>query len=165
MKPLPVIEGELVRLDSFTQDYVSIYHKWLQDPYIIKMIGLVNKAITLEELVGMRDFSEDAENTVHFLIFDRKTNKPIGDAGLTCLQPRDSAESDIMIAEPGLRNKGYGSEAYKMLIDYGFNDLRLQRIVAQVLFFNLPSIKLHKKVGFSEYERYGREIIFELYRN
>ncbi len=164
MKPLPLIEGELVRLESFAPEHVFIYHKWLQDPYITKMIGLANKAITLEELIGMLDFSENAEHITHFLVFDRKTSLPIGDVGFECIKPRNSAESSIMIAEPDLRNKGYGSEAYKLLIDYGFNDLHLQRIASQVLFFNLPSIKLHKKLGFSEYGRYGAEIIFNLYR-
>ncbi len=164
MKPLPVIEGELVRLDSFTPDYVLLYSKWLQDPCITKMVELF-KVTTLEDVISMRDYLESAGDISHFLIFDRKTNKLIGDTGLTCIKPRDSAESDIMIAEPDLRNKGYGSEAYKLLIDYGFNDLRLQRIVAQVLDSNEPLIKLHRKVGFSEYGIYSGNIIFELYRD
>ncbi|MGV9141846.1 MAG: GNAT family N-acetyltransferase, partial [Promethearchaeota archaeon] len=45
---------------------------------------------------------------------------------------------------------GFGTEASKLLVDYGFNTLNLHRIELDVFEFNKRAIKAYKKVGFIE---------------
>jgi len=55
-------------------------------------------------------------------------------------------------------NKGYGTEALKRIIDFGFNDLQLHRIQAGCAVDNIPSIKLLEKVGMLREGR-GRQVL------
>lgn len=53
----------------------------------------------------------------------------------------------------GARNKGYGTEAIQLILDYGFNYLNLNNIKLDVLSFNERAIACYKKCGFKEYGR------------
>jgi RimJ/RimL family protein N-acetyltransferase len=163
MKNLPVLEGKHTRLDKFIHEFVTIYHKWMQDEYVLYMTG-TKRGLTIDDVSRFCQNLEDAEDIAHFLVFVKETYTPIGDADLRDIKFGKSAESAIMIAEPEFRSKGYGIEAYELLLNYGFNVLNLKRIVAPVFYFNEPSIKLHKRVGFYERERIGDDIIFELFK-
>lgn len=44
--------------------------------------------------------------------------------------------------------KGYMTKAVKLVVDYGFNDLKLHRIEAGVMPHNIPSMKVLEKAGF-----------------
>jgi RimJ/RimL family protein N-acetyltransferase len=55
-------------------------------------------------------------------------------------------------------NKGYGSEALKALLDFGFKELKLRRISAEVYPGNEGSSKLLEKFGFKK-EGYFREAV------
>ena len=57
-----------------------------------------------------------------------------------------SAEFSIFII-PIERNKGYGTQALDLILDYGFNILNLEVIHSLVFEFN-EAIELYKKVGF-----------------
>jgi RimJ/RimL family protein N-acetyltransferase len=46
------------------------------------------------------------------------------------------------------RSKGYGTEAVKTIIQYGFNNLGLERITANTLEQNISAQRLLEKIGF-----------------
>ena len=62
-----------------------------------------------------------------------------------------TAELGIFIGEQDDRNKGYGKEAIKLILDYGFNTLNLNNIMLKVYSFNEKAIKTYKKVGFKTF--------------
>ena len=45
---------------------------------------------------------------------------------------------------------GYGSEAIKLLLEFAFNQLNLNRIEIRVFSFNEQGIRCYKKCGFIE---------------
>ncbi len=57
----------------------------------------------------------------------------------------------IFVGEEKERNKGYGTEALKLLLDYGFNVLNLNNINLSVFSFNKRAIDFYKNIGFKEY--------------
>jgi ribosomal-protein-alanine N-acetyltransferase len=57
---------------------------------------------------------------------------------------------------PNYWEKGYMKEAAFKLIEYGFSEIRLHSIEANVNPNNIPSIKLLEKIGFKK-EAYFRE--------
>jgi len=163
MKNLPNLEGKLVKLGCFTPKYVRQYHSWLQDGYILKMTE-TDRGLTLKDVAEMRDEIEEADDMAHFLIFDRKTSKPVGDADLRDIKVGDTAECAVMIGKQDFRNMGYATEALKLLLDYGFKNFGLKKVTAPILYFNKHSIVLHEKLGFKKKGREGRDIIYELVR-
>lgn len=58
------------------------------------------------------------------------------------------------------QGKGIGSESYKLIIDYAFGELQMNRIEAEVIEYNISSIKLHEKLGFFK-EGVKRKSIFQ----
>lgn len=56
----------------------------------------------------------------------------------------------IFIGEAEHRGKGYGSEAIRLILDYGFNTLNLHNIMLSVNADNAEGISCYRKVGFRE---------------
>jgi RimJ/RimL family protein N-acetyltransferase len=164
MKNLPNLEGNLVKLGPFTREYISDYHMWLQDPYILRMTES-DPNTSLEEVYEMRDDIEKSDDKIHYIIFDKKTNKPIGDIDLRGINIDNgvkSAESAIMIAEPEYRKRGYATDALNLILGLGFKKFGINNVTALVLYSNEPSIGLYKKFCFEEKGRKGNCIQFEL---
>jgi RimJ/RimL family protein N-acetyltransferase len=79
------------------------------------------------------------------------STRPIGNCGLHGIDSKDrNATFGIVIGEKDYWNRGYGTEAAGLLINYGFQQLNLHRISSYAFDFNERSIKLHKNLGFRE---------------
>lgn len=59
----------------------------------------------------------------------------------------------ITIGEKSYWDKGYGQEATKLILDFGFNLLNLNNIMLGVFSYNQRAINCYKKVGFKEIGR------------
>ena len=59
-----------------------------------------------------------------------------------------NAQGHISIWDKEARNKGFGNEAMKLMVDYGFNDLGLHRIYSIIIAGNDLVINTAKSVGF-----------------
>jgi len=59
-----------------------------------------------------------------------------------------SAEFGIIIGEKSSWGKGVGEICTRLVIDYGFSELNLNRIYLSVLASNERAINLYKKIGF-----------------
>lgn len=58
------------------------------------------------------------------------------------------AELGKMVGEPAFRGRGIAEEATRMLVDYGFNILGLNRICLHTLGGNIKNIRLNERMGF-----------------
>jgi RimJ/RimL family protein N-acetyltransferase len=75
--------------------------------------------------------------------------KIIGDIALQDIDTKNrSCTIGMGIAKLEYRNKGYGKEAAKLLLEYGFNNYGLERIKASTLEINIPAQKSLEKLGF-----------------
>ena len=59
----------------------------------------------------------------------------------------------IFIGDKDYREKGYGTEAIRLILDYGFNYLNLNNIKLDLMEFNERALACYKKCGFKEYGR------------
>jgi [ribosomal protein S5]-alanine N-acetyltransferase len=84
--------------------------------------------------------------------------KYIGNARLIVSDHEVSARYAIGIHDDSEHNKGYGTEVTKLILDYAFNVLRLQRVELCVLEYNTRAIACYKKCGF-KIERTERTLI------
>ena len=91
-----------------------------------------------------------AKDTYHFVICLREDGRPIGTIGLFDLSLLNgSAEFGISIGEKELWGHGLGTDAVEVLIDFGFGELRLERIELRVYDFNARARRSYEKVGFT----------------
>jgi RimJ/RimL family protein N-acetyltransferase len=76
---------------------------------------------------------------------------PIGAAGLVHWDARDrTAEISYYIGEPDARGAGHATRALRLLHRYGFGELGLERIFAEVFADNAGSLALLKKLGYTQ---------------
>ena len=98
---------------------------------------------------------EDSKNVIREILQKKgnfavklKTNgRLIGSCGLKFYKNLKEAEIGYWIGEEFLR-QGYCFEAASSLISYAFNFLKIEKIFASVMFYNVKSANLLKKLGF-----------------
>jgi RimJ/RimL family protein N-acetyltransferase len=94
-------------------------------------------------------FLEKLSKDHNYSIIDKNTNELIGTCGFTELDHlNQTAEVGIFIGNKKYWNKGYGSEAITLLLDYGFKALNLHNILIRVYSFNERAKRCYEKVGF-----------------
>ncbi len=89
-----------------------------------------------------------------FSIVNLETDKLIGRGILFDIdQINRKAMLGIVIGEKGYWGQGYGQDAIRLLLDYGFNLLNLNSIMLGTFSFNRRAINCYKRVGFKEIGR------------
>ena len=73
----------------------------------------------------------------------------IGDVALQSIDEKNrSCSIGMGMAKLENRNKGYGKEAVKLILDYGFRNFGMERITANTLELNISAQKSLEGVGF-----------------
>jgi len=73
----------------------------------------------------------------------------IGDIALQGIDRRNrSCSLGIGMAKIENQNKGYGTRALRLILEYGFNNQGFERITATTLEINIPTQKVLEKLGF-----------------
>lgn len=148
MKYFEKIKGERLYLSPMNIEDVEIYTKWMNDKEVTENLGsyIRNFPIKVE-----KDWLEKEDNGYNFAIIKRENNELIGNISLTNLDHiNQTATLGIFIGEKENRNKGYGKESIKLILDYGFNTLNLNNIMLTVYSFNQRAINTYKKIGFKQ---------------
>ena len=152
--------GEHIYLSPTSVEDAEKYTKWLNDFETTDYIGQSTKIYTVENEKNFLENCSKKENGVTLGIIKLDNDELIGNCGLKDIDSIGrTATLGIFIGDKEERNKGYGAEAIKLLLDYGFNYLNLNEINLDVYSFNERAIKCYEKVGFKEYGR-RRECIY-----
>ena len=73
----------------------------------------------------------------------------IGDVALQSIDNKNrSCSIGMGIAKIENRNRGYGKQAVRLILDYGLNSLGMERITANTLEINISAQKSLEKLGF-----------------
>jgi RimJ/RimL family protein N-acetyltransferase len=149
-----MLKGKSVLLRPFRRSDISYFLKWFNDPEIVQYLDMYLPMTEMSEEKFIEELGTTrARSDVLFVIevTDGDLNTPIGNCGLHQINSKDhSAIFGIIIGDKDYWSKGYGVEAARLLINYGFQQLNLHRISSSAIAFNERSIKLHKKLGFRE---------------
>lgn len=152
MKYFKKLVGERVYLSPRSLEDVEKYTEWMNDFRITDYTGRSHQSMTLE--AEKKYLEEKIESEVAFGIIESNENKLIGGIGLHKVNHIvRTAELGIFIGDKEYREKGYGTEAIKLILDFGFNYLNLNNIKLDVMEFNKRAQACYKKCGFKEYGR------------
>lgn len=153
MKYLKKINGERIYLSPINIEDVDKYIEWMNDKNITDKIHATHKIINIEnEKEWINDVLLKGEYV--FCIIKKEGDILIGNCSIMNLNLIDrTATLGIFIGDQKNHHQGYGQEALRLLLDYGFNILNLNNINLGVFAFNENAIKCYKSVGFKEYGR------------
>lgn len=86
-----------------------------------------------------------------FMIIDRASCRSVGIIGLSHIDRKHRhAEYGVLIGEVEARGKGLASEASRLLLDYAFRTLGLNRVYLHLFADNEAALRLYRKVGFEQ---------------
>lgn len=84
-----------------------------------------------------------------FAVETRDTHAFIGRCGFINVDWKNrSAEITVLIGDGALRGKGYGTDAVRTLLRFGFDEMNLHKASAQVFTFNEAALRCYEKCGF-----------------
>ena len=139
-----------INLRSIKQeDVYGNWWGWFNDPEVTLYMNKGVKNNTIEDQLAFYNKVVSSDNNLVLAICDHKTNKHIGTTGLHNISwLRGNAQFGIIIGEKDYWGVGVGSKAWRMIINYGFENLKLKLIDTKIFSKNLASIKIAEKCGF-----------------
>jgi ribosomal-protein-alanine N-acetyltransferase len=84
-----------------------------------------------------------------WFMIERRSNEMIGVIGFKAQKKPDALELMAMI-DPTAQGKGFGTEATRRLIAWAFERPNIERVVADCLDTNVPSIRMMSKAGMQQ---------------
>lgn len=150
------INGKKVTLRSIVMTDAPRFVKWLSDPQVNKFTSR-RKVSLKEERKWIKGLDKDRLEKVFAI--DTKDGVHIGSVGIYLDKQDKGAKYGILIGDKHHWDKGLGTEATKLILDYGFKKLQVHRIQLAVYSYNKRAIAVYKKLGF-RLEGKSREGIF-----
>jgi RimJ/RimL family protein N-acetyltransferase len=136
----PLFIGERLRLAASLPEDASIMARWTQDSHYMRMLE--------DDPIRPLHAEEARGGTGDFRLRTLEENRLVGFVAIFNVTRHGTAMIAIGIGEPEYRGKGYGQEALRLILGYGFRELNLYRIGLNVFSYNDAAIRAYEKVGF-----------------
>lgn len=158
----PFLTGENIYLSPLSRNDVSEkYINWLNDKEVCRDNSHSTFPNTKSKTLSYIRSLENSKDEIAFAIRWKKNDIHIGNIAIKKIDRINrSAELAIIIGDKDYWNKGAGSEAYRLMIDYGFNTLNLNRLSSGQTVNNTGMINVCKKMGMKK-EGLLREVLYK----
>jgi RimJ/RimL family protein N-acetyltransferase len=138
--------GKKCYLSPIDENDAEKFTGWLNDLELTVNLAIYNSVFNVE---NERELLKNLSKEQSYSIIDSENDELIGSCGFHGIDHlNQTAETGLFIGNKNYWNKGFGSEALTLLLDYGFKALNLNNIILSVCSFNTRAIKSYKKVGF-----------------
>lgn len=152
------IIGENILLRLMNENDTDDIIKWRNSESVRKNF-IYQGLFTRESHEAWIEKMVKTDKVVQFIIIDKRIEKSVGSVYLRDIDViNNKAEYGIFIGEEDARGKGIGTEAAKLIINYGFQTLKLNKIFLRVLADNYSAIKSYKNAGFEEEGLFKQDI-------
>lgn len=161
---MKILESERLYLRNFTTGDIETMSRIYSDEEVMRYIGLGGPA-DLNQTKQMIDaFMKSYEENGFGLmaIIEKQTEKLIGHCGFNCLKVSNEIEIAYLLSKD-CWGKGYATEIGKATLQYGFDVLKLDKIVALAYPQNKASVNVITKLGLKPMgtkEFFGIEFLF-----
>ncbi|GAA0463677.1 GNAT family N-acetyltransferase [Alkalibacillus silvisoli] len=113
----------------------NIMDYWFEEPYTTK-----------EKMVKEYENALNSDSHRSFILFH--SNERVGYLGLFDIDQRHRNAEFAIMFDPDHQGKGYAAPATRLTVEYGFNQLNLNKIFLYVVKHNEKAVHLYQKVGF-----------------
>lgn len=146
-----MIYGDGIRLRAPEPGDLENFVKWLNDPEVIAGLQLYAPLSLKDEEAWFENMltRPPAEHAMVIEVEREGQWQPVGNCGMHNIDWRiRSAELGIFIGDKSRWNQGIGTQVMRLLLQYGFNTLNLNRIALEVYDSNPRAIRSYEKAGF-----------------
>jgi RimJ/RimL family protein N-acetyltransferase len=147
---MPILRAQRIYLRPAEKSDLPLFVRWLSDAETKRHLALrAPFSAAMEEKWFEQAVERQGRNQYHFVICLIADGRPIGAADLRDINLEDGhAAFGVVIGEKGEWNRGYGTEALSAICDFGFGQLRLERIELDVYSGNKRAQRSYEKAGF-----------------
>jgi RimJ/RimL family protein N-acetyltransferase len=152
-------QGTMIRLGPI--DYESdapLESKWSHDAEYMRLLDTeparpLSVAQVKKGFEAIEREADEKKDMFHFTIrtapADGVASRLVGHARIYRIEwSNRNGWVRLGIGDPAERNKGYGSEALRLLLHFAFGELNLYRLSAEVPEYNPAALHLFQKIGF-----------------
>ncbi|MFC5467527.1 GNAT family N-acetyltransferase [Cohnella suwonensis] len=145
--------GGRIMLREYRKDDLPWIRKWVNDPNIVEHLSDIFLYPHAEQsteafLDAMLAGDEDSRG---FVIADLRTEAYIGQINLDSIDWKNRVgKVGIVIGSTDDFGQGYGTEAMRLLVDFAFLEMNLNRLELEVYEFNERAIRSYVSSGFRE---------------
>ncbi|WP_345239358.1 GNAT family protein [Pontibacillus salipaludis] len=156
------LESERVFLRPVEEADLDIfYHQGLWDAEVRKLTGTQAFFSRSSVEQWFEKISGDSER-IDLLICQQEDGTPIGDMAMLDIDHLNrKAVVRVSLFAKETWGKGLGTEALSLLVEYGFNQLNLNRIGLDVFSYNSRAIRSYEKLGFIKEGRIRDALFYE----
>lgn len=142
-----LFSGQLVRLCASRPEDAATLALWSEDSEYLRNLDTY---FAMPGSVESFEKSNDkSTNSMEFRLRTIENDTLIGFVGLFRIEWNNQCgKMAIGIGDPNYRGKGYGIDALRLILRYGFCELNLHRIGLDVINYNKSAIHAYQKVGF-----------------
>lgn len=142
-----ILEGETVRLRPVEERDLPHFVRWLADPELTRWLAAIGEPPTLEDEY---DWWHDRRSDPDSILWAIETSDGhlVGTTELRLTLRAERAELGIAIHDKTQWGKGLGTEAARLVVDYAFEELDLNRVELTTDEENARAIRCYEKVGF-----------------
>ena len=153
VKYLKKLVGDRIYLSpkGTSEEEIEKFTEWMNDFEVTYYIDRTSQLMTLEEEKTFLENMSKTDEVRNFSIIELNNDKLIGTIGLEHINwIKRNAVLGIFIGDNEFRNNGYGTEAIKLLLEYGFRYLNLHSIKLNLISINERAHKCYLKCGFKD---------------
>jgi diamine N-acetyltransferase len=151
--PIINIRGEQVALGPMVRELLPRYTRWRNDLDMMRQLDY-GRPWTLEQETARYEALAADAGTTRFTLYTVEDWWPIGIVALNDIDQRNqTCEFSIVIGEPDARQRGYGTEATRLALDFAFTALGLHSVMLRVFAYNPAAQRAYIKAGFREFAR------------
>lgn len=147
--PIIMIRGERIGFGPLRNDLIDTYSRWVNNLQVTRTLSLPSVPHSREMQQRWLDGALVSSDDVIFTVYILDTMRPIGNVGLHDID-HDSGSADfgILIGESDVWGQGYGTEATKLIVNYGFDVLGLHNLQLECYGNNPAGVKVYERAGF-----------------
>jgi len=158
-----ILAGERVRLRGVLDDDLATLARWDQDPG--RLTTLTDRVAPQSEAAARERIARQCANEGNGLGFAIEkldgAVELIGMVSLSGLGPKSRCATLGIALGRDFLGRGYGSDAMRVIVDYGFRELGLHRIQLGVAPFNPAGVRAYQKAGFTEEGRLRESVLHD----
>lgn len=142
--------GNLVRLRDYRREEMPKVKDLINNPNIKRCLTpMIPFPFTLEDEYKWYESNSAMKDTYTFAIETLDGGQLLGGCGVNAVDWKNShATLGIFIGEDEFLGKGYGTDAFKILIRFVFDEMNINKVKLDVYSFNERAVKSYEKCGF-----------------
>ena len=149
---MPRMYGEHIMLREYKADDIGELRKWVNNADTTRYLSTnFWPAQTMTDSEGfLQNMMQSSKFAYNFVIADLQDERYIGQLDIFRLNWQlRQGELGMVIAQPEDRGRGYGTEALRLLQDFAFLTLGLERLELEVHMGNQGALRCYQKAGFT----------------